>query len=481
MKVSEAFLVNTKNFESILNTLVHHEAKEPIINSALLEDLCFSDPNDLLVIRILKDFKVIDNDGKPGLLFEEFKNPHTTKIAMAKGLITAYETLFEVYPKIHQAPLEKIKEAFEDIFQGKKTDLIIKYISGTFQKIVSYTGVSTIDKVLKGMTVEVSAIESKKNGFDLNSDTNHVAVSNNNLDDLIEDFKPSEPDQPTSETNDMSIQEFVKDETDTKLKNEESDDDPFSFEDMDNIIEDSSEDQESKQIDIDPIDLDIPLSSATQTNNDMKELTKEHQFVQKALLRKSDLLQKMNRWEDLIPTLEEIIKRYDNKEHEGLQDVVSRSVIRRATAFLKLNRINEALPALNSVIARFKDSDTKEFYDQASRAMLFKANILEKSDGEGLLPLYNTIIARLDSSSELLLKEKLDDIHLKRFDLITKEGENAEILDACSKLIKRFKDRDEYLEYLQKAMIIRAEMLDEMGYDEEALAAYDQFLSAFSG
>lgn len=483
MKVSEAFLVNTKNFDAIIETLVKYNAEEPVINSALLEDLCFSDPNDLLVVRILKDFNVIDNDGKPSTNYEEFKNPDTTKLALAKGLASAYEHLFEQYPNIHQASEKKIKEAFESIFKGKKTDLIIKYITGTFQKVVSYVGIPAIDSAFKDKSraeaekasaVEVEQLSASKNGTHSNSESNpavsEVEISDKSFDDIVNDIDSAKTsdDEP-----DLTVREYTK--------NDESKDqeDPFGFDDIDDSHEETEPTSKDKNIDVAPVDLDIPLSTATQINNSMENLTAEHQFVQKALLRKSDLLQKMQRWDELLPTLEEIIKRYDNEEHTSLSDAVSRSIIRRATALLKLNKTDKALSALDMVISRLKDSDKKEFFDQASRAMLYKANILERNGSGNLLPLYNTIIDRLDSSSKILMKEKLDEIHIKRFDLITKEGENSEILHACTQLIKRLKDNDEYLKYLQKAMIIRAEMLDEMGKDEEALTAYDEFLSVF--
>ena len=211
MKVSEAFLVNTKNFAPIIETLVNHDEDDIVVNSDLLERLSYSDPNDLLVIRILKDFSIIDNDGKPGKYFEEFKNPETTKTALAKGLVTAYEGIFDEHPDIHQLPPEKIKEVFENYFKDKKTDLIIKYISGTFQKIVSHVGVSTIDEVLYSgadkdkVTAEIAAVEAsdsnnnngnehKNNHTDSDNKDQQVQreeISENNLDDFLSSFESS--------------------------------------------------------------------------------------------------------------------------------------------------------------------------------------------------------------------------------------------------------------------------------------------------
>jgi len=555
MKVSEAFLVNTKNFAPIIETLVNHDEDDIVVNSDLLERLSYSDPNDLLVIRILKDFSIIDNDGKPGKYFEEFKNPETTKTALAKGLVTAYEGIFDEHPDIHQLPPEKIKEVFENYFKDKKTDLIIKYISGTFQKIVSHVGVSTIDEVLYSgadkdkVTAEIAAVEAsdsnnnnrnehKNNHTDSDNKDQQVQreeISENNLDDFLSSFESSDskdssfdipnnqsqssPDNTSQE--DPSVQEYdknIEEETDmsteTKEKNEENftseelsdtpedvgeqdtieknKSDDLEGEDDTNINQDEPSDQKSEstssektiekeKADIHPIDLELPMSQATKSTNAMQNVTKEHQFVKKAFLRKSDLLHKMKRWEELVPTLEEIIDRYDNEENIDFKESVERAVIRRAMAFLKLDKKDEALPALNSVINRFKDSNNDEFYDQASRAMLFKANILEKKEApsDELLPLYNTIIDRLDSNSELLMKEKIDEIHCRRFDLILDEDDTSTLLETSEELINRFKDSNKHQEYLQKAMIVRAETLDEMGEDEAALEAYDEFLKRF--
>ena len=526
MKVSEAFLVNTKNFESIIETLANYDADDIIINSDLLERLSFSDPNDLLVIRILKDFSIIDNDGKPAKYFEEFQSPETTKIALAKGLLSAYEEIFDEHPHIHQQNTDDIKEVFETHFSEKKTDLIIKYISRTFQKIVAYVGSSTIDKVLKDaekehendtVAVETSQ-ESSNNHQQVNSENKHEPfvsaeeISNNGIDDFLGSFNKSNSDTTKedpmanieeNEVDSSSIEEFINDIENLPFEENEEDlvedDQPKSTseephedseeDDIFNFEEESFEDDEStpktknedSNTDINPTDLEIPMSRATKSTNAMQNSTKEHQFVQKALIRKSDLLHKMKRWEELVPTLEEIISRYDGNQETNFKGAIDRTIIRRAIALLKLGKNDEALPALTKVINRFKDSNNNEFYEQASKAMLYKVNILEKKNAPSneLLQLYTAIIDRMGASSELILKEKLDEIHCKRFDLLINEHEDSVVLDASKKLIDRFKDSSNYQDYLQKAMIVRAETLDNMGEDEAALQAYDEFLTNF--
>lgn len=474
MKVSEAFLVNTKNFEPIIEELVSYQADKPVFNSSLLEALGYTDPNDFLVIRVLKDFNIINNDGKPSKYFEEFQDPETTKQALAKGLFFAYEGLFEIYPKIHHEKLDNIKEAFEEVFQGKKTDLIIKYISGTFHKVVTYIGSSTIEAVLKEKTEP--ELVGATNNTDHKKNGNNGSLNDKDVQDLVNDFDAKNETNPSleEETLDITVEEYKEEEY------QEQEDNPLDFMDeADPSTEQKTTADKPPLSDQEPFGRDTSLSAVTQNNNQMNTLTKEHDFIQKALFRKSDLLYKMQRWEDLLPALEQIIKRFDSTENPNLKEAVSRSIIRRAMTLMKLKRFEEASSALSTVISRFKDSDKQEFYDQASMAMLHKAQILESQGDQDLLPLYDAIINRLDSNTELLMKEKLDQIHLKRFDLILKKGEHSEILDASNKLVQRFKGNKDYLEYLQKAMMKRAEILDEMHRDEEALEAYDEFLALF--
>lgn len=546
MKVSEAFLVNTKNFESIIETLVEYDTEGAVIDCNLLENLSYSDPNDLLVVRILKDFDIINNDGRPDTHYEEFKNPETTKLALAKGLVTAYEGIFDKHPKIHLRTPDKMKEVFDDHFSGKKTDLIIKYISRTFEKVVSYIGPSTIDAVLndnsetgsKEAENVISAITEKSNipkrtngsngGISNNQTKNGEEISDNNIDDFLSDFELKQSGRQSvnnsadnsadksddNETDDFSIQEYIKEvgepagdmkekdsgegnarEQKTDMTDEQgsspSEEDIFNFEDEfvkpENGVEESMHDKKKQEppenTDVDPIDLKMPMSQTTNKANDVAKDTNEHVFVQKAFIRKADLLHKLKRWEELVPTLDTIINRFSDHTHPDFKNAVERAVIRKAVALLKLGRTEEAMPALDSVIQKFKDSDNSEYYEQASRAMLYKANILERTNANGdqLLAVYNAIIERMDSTSEMLLKEKLDAIHCKRFDLLLEKNvEMSIILDASQKLINRFRNSGEHREYLQKAMIIRAETLDKMNNDEKALKAYDEFIELFS-
>ncbi|GAA5521161.1 DUF5343 domain-containing protein [Aliifodinibius salicampi] len=503
MKVSEAFLVNTKNFDKIIEALVNYEDREFVIDSSLLEMLGYSDPNDLLVVRLLKDLSIIDQDGEAGKYFDEFRDPETTKKALTRGVLDAYAPLFEKDPQIYKADIGDLKKAFNEVFNGKKTDLIVKYISGTFQKITNYCGAGTIEAVMdereeafeteNESEAELAVANHSSNGMyhagqnssiDMDKNTEHDSDSgsanpytSNNTD------KPSRNnDIGTDRTSDFEDSSSYDDSEDQS----EADFDPF--ETVDDEGEDFQEKEKKKQtqaVDNDPVELNTSLSEIDVKKTDDGPIntandSDQENLVQQALIRKSELLHKLQRWDELIPTLNKIIQRFDNTEHSYLEDVVSQSIVRRAFVLVKLNRNDEALPALDNVINRFKNASDQQFYNHASVAMLHKAELLEHEENySDLLPLYDSIIRRLSDNENEQIKGKVDRIFNKRYELVLDQGTQDEILQASEQLIDRFKNNTEYRNQLQKAMIKKAEILEETNRDEEALEAYDEFLAMF--
>lgn len=500
MKVSEAFLVNTKNFDNIIEALVSYDDREFVIDSSLLEMLGYSDPNDLLVVRLLKDLSIIDQDGEAGKYFDEFRDPETTKKALARGLLDAYTPLFEKDPQIYKADISNLKKAFNEVFNGKKTDLIVKYISGTFHKITTYCGARTIEAVMDEREkafeteheskAELAVANHSSNGMyhagqnspsDMDKNTEHESSTSSSSPANMNTPESKDNDIGNDQTNDLEDYSSYDDNEDYP----ETNFNPFETVDEGEDFEEREKEKKKQAVDNDPIELDTSLSeidvSNTTTTDTAKETANDQEnFVQQALIRKSELLHKLQRWDELIPTLNKIIQRFDNTEHSYLEDIVSQSIVRRAFVLVKLNRNDEALPALDDVINRFKNASDQQFYNHASVAMLHKAELLEhQEENSDLLPLYDSIIQRLSDNENDQIKGKVDRIFNKRYELILDQGTQDEIIQASEKLIDRFKNNTEYRNQLQKAMITRAEILEETNRDEEALKAYDEFLAMF--
>lgn len=523
MKVSEAFLVNTSNFENIINALVNYDKNgDPIIDAQLMHELEYSDPNDLLVVRLLKDLEIINNEGEPAKHYDEFRNPDTTKKALARGLTNANKGLFEEYPHIHKSSNGDIKSTYDEVFREKKTDLIIKYISGTFVKLVSFIGMNTIDDLLaKSENTETQDAESHESAIsepvvNEEAEENHEAEQQEELATADEEEKKEGPlhsilgDQQDEEENEIvktesqseyapakanggntkasTSQNIAETYGDDEAK-KDSDRAEAAIIDFEHKISKKAKENEAKSNnprptlsdnrDSNPINESISMEKSGEVNH--LDLSKEDRLIQTALFKKFELVYKMERWEDLIRTADEIITRYDNDDHPELQDDVVHAITRRAEALLNLDRKKEALEPINDIIKRFSDSDNEKYYEQASEAMMLKAEVLEENGDSEVMTLYEQIINRFETNGVPSDNEKLDEIVLRRFQMIMEEENQTAtaILDACSDLINRYQETDKHEDELYTAMVKRAETLDEMGKDEKALDAYNEFLSAF--
>lgn len=503
MKISEAFLVDTKIFDSAIEALVNMKKPVPVINSSLLERMGYIDLSARLLVKILQELEIITKDGNPGELFDEFSNPATTKIALAKGLVHAYESIFEKDSSIHHKTPREINEEFNKIFSGAKNELIIKHISGTFVKIASFCGTSVVDDVLKQLAPQtvahyelngqevngqaISYAEKNTNGFHKDKSFDKVEnfsriieeIGSKSIDDIITSFDDS---RNNNLDNEYFEEEVTKDDMNNKNSADRFTDDPFNLEgstDADQVskaINKSTEVNSAKETGITEVNNSSGFASSESSD-------KNTELIQKAVFQRAELYFKLQRWEDLLPALNQIVTKYEQSDNAKIADVVSRSVIRRAKALFKLKQFDKALPALNAIIDRLKDSEVKEFYHQASLAMLYKVQLIENNNSndvkEDLLPLYNSIINRLDNHSDPSIRDKVDDIHFKRFDILMKGNEKQDILKSSTQLVNRFRNRTANPEYLKLAMIKRAEVLEEMNRDEEALEAYEEFLRIF--
>ena len=112
-------------------------------------------------------------------------------------------------------------------------------------------------------------------------------------------------------------------------------------------------------------------------------------------------------------------------------------------------------------------------------AMLQKSQLLEDGSPEELLSLYNDIIDRLRTASSPKIKKQVDDIFINRVDLLSENGSENELLNAVEDLIDRFKDSQLQNGELEQAMYKKAEILENLNRDEEALEAYSEFLEKF--
>jgi len=546
MGISENFLVNTKSFDPIIKALVEREGQPSIISEQLLEEMGYTNPSDLLVLHVLRGLDIIEQDKTPTDLYEKMVDPATTQEAVAEGVINGYGELFEREPNIHKLQPAEIQEALKEYFGDKKTDLILKYIANTFQKLVSFAGSKTIEKARnayleeKSIPIESEAVADTATGEeeeeqqqeerpDITETMSQESVKSRSVEEIlfgdsptssenhndqeadgqetteesaeakpsdkpggsdseeieeehaVEDAKntvesPEAEAEPAAQTEEPEQAE-AEDESEADEKQEEEKTKEASFEsDIHEYTPDDEEEEEEQEVLEALNNSDKEDPSAAMTKFDLS-----NRKVQKAIVRRADLQYRLEYYPEALESVNAILSYFEDAEEAFLKDAVKKAVVRRVDILNKLDQEENLLPALNEVISRFSESSNESYYEHASMAMLQKAEILEQSDfdKESLLPLYDAIIERLEESPDPNVQDKVTDIFAKRLELLAQSGGRSEFLEALGTSIVRFKDAKRYRKYLEEAMFRKAELLEKMERNEQALDAYNAFLEEF--
>lgn len=553
MAVTESFLVNTNSFNSIIEALIELNEIPDTITDDLFQTLGFDSPSDLLVIHMLKELGMITVDGEPTDLYKELIDLDTTNEAVAIGIINAYAGLFENNKDFHKLQHSEIKDTLNSYFEGRKTDLILKYMTNTFQKLVTYAGhknlqkavekhfkgetevedtvadeeSSPVDDVITSEQAEPAAEEKADTHTEEEQSLKQVDEQDSEFDDIFfgEDSEQAEqtaeepealeetpekrknasinfdelPQVHQEDKGTKHIDDLWAEDEDIESQAEGGHTDETEDEIQENdyseheLIEDTAEKEPVSKEDQESLEQELLTIKAIESmngfNKNGSETTEKpmsnfrnipmNEKVEKALIKKAELLYKLERFEDVLPAYKDIISYFDESENDHLQKAVANAVINRVAILNKLNRKDQLLPALDEVINRFENSSTTEYYEQASMAMLQKSQLLEDESDDELLPLYNAIIDRLGNASNPKIKTQVDEVFISKVDILTESGPEHELLEAVDELIARFKGSQLHTGQLEQAMYKKAEILEGLDRNEEALEAYTEFLDKF--
>lgn len=486
MGITENFLVNTNNFDPIIEALCKQNEAPEKVNDVLFTSLGFENPSDLLVIHLFKGLNIIENDGTPTELYHKMINPKTCHEAIAEGIFHGYRELIEKKPTVLSKKPEELQDDFADIFQGKKTELIVKYMANTFYKLVTYAGTATVQKIRDkkagngsdGTDVEM-VLETNMNGTSTtpSSFIKKEIMGDTSFEDLVglpgNSLKSHDKEIYEEETIDFPVDIRNDTETgpeaDTEAKGESNTDGEDETEaDLPAAVKNNEHEGDNVE----------QTSKTTTADNEL--LSSANMKIKQAYIKKSDLLYKLNRYEEVLPALDGVIAHFENAKESFLREAVSNAIIRKAVVLGKLDRSEELEPALDEIINRFEHSDNDEYYRQASMAMLQKVELvgINKTEPDHL-PLLQKITNRLASSEDPKIKPHVDEIFLRKIDLLMISADNEEVLKAIDQVIERFENTEESKHHLEEVMYKKAELLEKSGRDEEALEAYSAFLERF--
>lgn len=455
MALTEKFLVNTENFDAIIEKIRTTEDLPEQIDKTYLESLGYENPPDFLILTLMKELRLLSQDYTPTPLFDKFRDKETSKEALAIGLLQAYGDLYEKFPSIHTASAEDTANNLRECFESPKSEIILKYMAQTFKTLVNYIGQDKLNAVLEQKASEVSNIENIVKEIAQKHQNGEADVQNADV-LTIPGVNNSEQDDPEKE--------IVKKESDQSIISETSEevDSPEEENETENINEpsdqersdDKYEEQEGEEMDIE---------EHHSNGHSPEQYPEDDPFgINKSVNSNPDTMQAA----------------VTNSTHQSRY--IDKALIKKAALLYKVGRLNEALPALDKVFDRFSTSDSSELYNHASIALINKMKIVEKLElQDELLPVYTKIINRLEDSDNSDFNKYVDHAYVKKVDTLLDNNELEEGLDAIKQAINHFKESDAKSQFLEKAMYKRAEILEKLGRDEDALDAYEELLIAF--
>ncbi|MFH5832468.1 DUF5343 domain-containing protein [Halalkalibaculum sp. DA384] len=464
MALTEKFLVNTDNLEAILDSIRTEQELPDRIENSFLEGLGYENPPDFLILTLLKELRMLRSDNTPTPLLEQFRDPETSAEALAIGLLQAYGELFKKDTAIHRLSIEEITDQLRDCFESPKSEIILKYMARTFTSLVNYIGSDKLEALLEQRENEESNVENvikeiaqKHQGSGLNIVTTNV-ISALGTETSLENMPPETSADPEIDNSSVSVVSNTSTENSQK-PSEESENKPelngsekkkTNNEESERNNMQSDEHHNNGQVVEQEIDTGLQPEATEGAGSDATDAPEAPSTPQ-------------------APSTTNAQSRY-----------VDKALIKKAALLHKVGRLNEAIPALDKVFDRFARSEKPELYNQASIALINKMKIVEKLElRDQLLPVYEQLINRLDDSKNSEFSKYVDHAYAKRVDTLLEADKLEQGLEAIGKAIQRFKASSGKGGLLEQAMYKKAEVLESLGRDEDAIEAYDELLGTF--
>ena len=172
MALTNSYLVSTKNFEGIMNSILGARAPERFTNK-FLEDLGYKSSNDRLVTGILKSLGMLNDTGEPTQRYYAFLDQTQSKKIVAIGIQEAYEDLFAVKRDAQNMTQEEVKNKLQTLTQGQKGEKVIENMARTFKTLCDYADWS---KNLVQDSVKVDEQSEKSSGIEENNNDESVKI-----------------------------------------------------------------------------------------------------------------------------------------------------------------------------------------------------------------------------------------------------------------------------------------------------------------
>lgn len=347
MNLMKSFINDPKNFDKMIKVILS-AGKPELFDKDFLVNCGFSESNSILYSNLFISLGLIDEKGVPVAEYDRFlKSDEESRLVIAEKIWEKYTPIFAEDRHIQDKPIEKISEVFRKVYDTEHSESFIHLIALTFKALIDYAGLKTTKKIIEPQLV---ASETYKNG-----------VSEHNEDD--EFGLHSEPD--IDETEDTLLRDSLpgsedEEKTDSKINDHSETDPDMVYPDiLDELFSDSElseNDNQEDSVETDTFYKDTKKMTDTETlvNRTVKNEKNGNEFLSKALFKRANLLQKLDRVEEEVEALNQIVEYFDKEGKNSVnEDILSKTLIRKAEILEQLGDDEKALAAYEDYIQRF--------------------------------------------------------------------------------------------------------------------------------
>lgn len=164
--MTEYYLVTTKNLDAFLNALTNAQAPQKFTQK-FLEQLEFKSTNDRLLIGVLKGLKFLDDAGTPLERYYKFLDQTESKKVLAEAIKEAYSDLFAINKKAYDYSVTEVENKLKTIYQGKKSENVLDWMSKTFKALCNYADWSDTGANETKSKDEIQITEGKRDDRDI--------------------------------------------------------------------------------------------------------------------------------------------------------------------------------------------------------------------------------------------------------------------------------------------------------------------------
>ncbi|WP_300164175.1 DUF5343 domain-containing protein [Solidesulfovibrio sp.] len=131
MSLPNAYSLKTSSIPKYFTAILEVDMPQDF-NANFMTSIGFRYAIDRSFIDILKELHFLCDNGMPTKRYTDFYDLTQGKTALFNGIYEAYGKLFEKFPEAQKLSETQVVDALRQLYEGKKTDMMISGISATF-------------------------------------------------------------------------------------------------------------------------------------------------------------------------------------------------------------------------------------------------------------------------------------------------------------------------------------------------------------